>query len=187
MKNKNTRGLMFVTSNENKFREFQKVFGTNTARYHLELDEIQEMDLEKIIAHKAKQAYSKLKRSVIVEDTGLFITAWDGFPGPFIKWFDFKDNYGKLASFVPKNCRDAKWVVTYGFYDGKTILTCTGELQGKISNVPKGTKGWGFMPVFIPKGYTKTFAELGEGLKNKIGARFKALRRLKKVLANHNK
>ncbi len=64
--------LVFVTSNDNKVREVVATLGMHLKRVALELDEIQEMDLEKIIKHKAEQAFKKLKTAVLVEDDGLF-------------------------------------------------------------------------------------------------------------------
>ena len=62
--------------------------------------------------------------------------------------------------------------------EGK-IITVSGECRGYISFEPKGEDGFGYDPLFIVEGYNKTFAELGEGIKNQISHRARALQKLK--------
>jgi XTP/dITP diphosphohydrolase len=97
--------LVFVTSNDNKAREVAATLGIHLKRISLELDEIQEMDLEKIIRHKAEQAFKKLKTAVLVEDDGLFLDDWNGFPGPFIKYVHQTIGYDKLPKLISKKNR----------------------------------------------------------------------------------
>jgi non-canonical purine NTP pyrophosphatase (RdgB/HAM1 family) len=175
------KSVTFVTSNENKFREFQAVLGTDIRRINLELDEIQEMDLDLVVEHKVKQAYSMIKVPVVVEDVGFYLDVWKGFPGPFIKWFAQTAGFDRLPALVPKNNRNAEWVVVYGYYDGFIFKTFKGSLKGKVTLKARGV-AWGFGAFFVPDGYTETMGEMGETLKNKIGARGKALQKLKKFL-----
>lgn len=172
---------VFVTSNENKFKEFQRILGGDISRINLELEELQEMDLELIVEHKAKQAYAMMKMPVIVEDAGLFLDAWGGFPGPFTKWFDETAGYASLPTFVPKNNRGVEWVVLYGYYDGVIFETFKGNLRGIVVTKPKG-EGWGFGKYIMPDGHEETLGELGDDVCDKIGARGKAIKKLKKFL-----
>lgn len=174
--------LIFVTSNDNKAREVAATLGIAIKRVSLDLDEIQEMDLEKIIEHKAKQAYQKIKKPVLVEDDGLFVDDWNGFPGPFIKHLDATIGYDKFPKLVSKKNRKIEWVVAYGLYDGKKLHFFAGSLKGTLALSQRGKDGWGFDTLLIPEGYKKTTAELGGVVKLKISARRRALEKLKKFL-----
>src|SRR6266705_202724 len=77
----------FITSSANKLAEVERILGRPLTRTSLPLEEIQAIDLEPVVRHKAQQAYDQLGRPVLVEDTGLAFTAWNGLPGALIKWF----------------------------------------------------------------------------------------------------
>ena len=79
--------LTFVTANAAKAAELERLLGRAVAHQPLHLDEIQAVELEPVVRHKAAQAYSALRRPVLVEDTGLAFAAWNGLPGALIAWF----------------------------------------------------------------------------------------------------
>ena len=83
----NTPLLTFITSSENKLVEVERLLGQQLTRANIPLDEIQDIALETVVIHKAQQAYAHVQRPVLVEDTGLTFTAWNGLPGALIKWF----------------------------------------------------------------------------------------------------
>ena len=81
--------LKFVTSNTDKVREVSDLLECSLDQVSgLNIDEIQDSDIEKIVAHKARQAFDELRCPVLVEDSGLIFTAWDGLPGALVKWFE---------------------------------------------------------------------------------------------------
>lgn len=176
------QGVTFVTSNDNKYREVQGVLGVDLKRKSIELEEIQSMNLKEIVGYKVKQAYKKLHKSVIAEDTGLYVDAWNGFPGPFIKWVKDIVGYDIFPKSIPKNNRGATWVTVYAYYDGKELVLFEGKTKGSLATKQRGDNGWGFDVLFIPEGQTKTIAELGPESKHKFSARYKALKKLKKYL-----
>jgi non-canonical purine NTP pyrophosphatase (RdgB/HAM1 family) len=173
--------LTFVTSNDHKAREASQILEIDLDRVAIDLDEIQDMDLARIVEHKLRQAYAQLQKPVIVEDVGLFFEAWNGFPGPFIKWIKETMGYAALPALLDEN-RRATWRVMYGYFDGTTLQTFDGTLPGSIASEPRGSS-WGFDVIFIPDGETQTLAELGPERKNTIGARRLALMKLKEFLA----
>ena len=177
------RGITFVTSNDNKVREAEGVLGIGLKRKNIELEEIQSMDLKEIVGYKVKQAYKKIRKPVIAEDTGLYVDAWNGFPGPFIKWVKDVVGYDIFPKSIPKNNRGATWVTTYAYYDGKELLLFEGKTKGRLATKQRGDKGWGFDVLFIPDAETRTLAELGSEAKPKFSARYKALKKLKKYLS----
>lgn len=172
--------VVFATGNDNKFREAEQVLGITLQREKIELDELQEMDLRVIIEHKAKQAYDRLQRPVIVEDAGLYLNQWNGFPGPFIKWVAAVMTHAKMSEALGNGDRTATWIVLYGYYDGKQFHTFEGKISGTISSEKRdGDSAWGFDPWFIPEGHTTTYAEMGPTEKLKFSARQRALLALK--------
>ncbi|QUC64826.1 RdgB/HAM1 family non-canonical purine NTP pyrophosphatase [Nitrosopumilus sp. K4] len=168
--------LYFVSSNKHKFLEAKKIlnsFEIQIGFYKSELEEIQSDSLQKIASKKAEQAFSQLKKPVIVEDDGLYITSLDGFPGPYSSYvFKTIGNSGILN--LVKNNRNAKFVSMISFKNNVFSKSFKAEICGKISKKQKG-KGWGYDPIFIPNSKSKTFAEISN--KNELSHRFKALKK----------
>ena len=175
--------ITFVTSNDNKAREAEQILGVSLARHSLELDEIQSMDLAEVVEHKVRQAYSILKKPVLVEDVGFYIKQWNGFPGPLVKWLQETMGYTKLTKLLDKKNRQVEWQVMYGFFDGKKVQIFKGSGLGTIADKPRGTKGWGFDTILIPKGSAKTYAQMGSDERIKVSARMLALRKLRRMIS----
>jgi inosine triphosphate pyrophosphatase len=174
--------ITLVTGSDHKLQEWQRIFPDTykLESVKLDLDEIQSLDLEKIAIDKAKRAFKVVGRPVVVEDISAGIDSWHGLPGPFIKFFEQKlgdDVLYKLAS-EESSCTVVAVAV---YYDGTHTLIATGEIRGKIIT-PRGSKGFGFDVVFVPNGYDKTFAEMGEVIKDKISHRALAIRDLVRQL-----
>lgn len=175
--------LYFVTSNKNKLRECEQILGTKLKQIKIDCEEIQVVDVAKVVEHKTREAYRRIKKPIITEDTGLYFDDWNGLPGAFIKFFGERLDYKKIAKMIGKN-RKAQVEVVIGYYDGKEYKSFKGKIDGSISHKPKGKEGFGFDVVFIPEGYTETIAELGMDIKNKIHARKLALDKLRRFLKN---
>ena len=79
--------IVFVTSRAEKAREAERL-GFAIERLDVELPEPQALDPSDIVAEKARTAYAMLSRPVLVEDSGLAIRAWGGFPGALVKWVE---------------------------------------------------------------------------------------------------
>ena len=168
--------LYFVSSNNHKFNEAESILNSFNIRIKFlksNLDEIQSNSLEVIASKKAKFAFSKFNKPIIIEDDGLFVESLHGFPGPYSSYvFDTIGNKGVL-NLVKKN-KKAKFVSLITYCDGKIIRSFHGTISGSISKSPKG-KGWGYDPIFIPNNTTKTFAELKN--KNEFSHRYFALKK----------
>lgn len=182
----NMKNITFVTSNENKLREARAILEVELERADVDLDEIQEMDLSKIIEHKVRQAYAELQKPVIVEDVGLYVSAWNGFPGPFVKWMAKTIGFENIPSLLRDSNRAVDYVVMYGFFDGGVFKAFEGRVKGAVAESPRGTNGFGFDIFFIPDGRNQTYAEMAEGEKNKISARSVALKNLHDFLVSKN-
>ncbi len=173
--------VILVTGNENKLREFKSILSNvNIKNKNIDLVEIQDISVEVVAKHKAREAYKILQKPVIVEDTALILDEFKNLPGPFIKFFEEsfpKESMIKMLGDV-KN-RDAKVIAVAVYYNGKKEIVSKGEVFGTITHKAREGEGFGFDYYFIPEGYDKTFSELGPEIKNKISHRKKAIEGLR--------
>ena len=171
--------LLFVSSNVYKYHETKKIldsFGIDVEFFKCDLEEIQSDSFQDIASKKAKDAFSICKKPLIIEDDGLLISSLDGFPGPYSSYVFRTIGNNGILDLVTKN-RQAKFVSVITYCDKKELESFYARLDGTISKFQKGN-GWGYDPIFIPKNYTKTFAELPN--KNKLSHRYKALKKFSK-------
>jgi len=179
--------LIFATSNANKLREARRLLGFDVVSRKMELDEIQSIHTEEVARHKAMQAYGKLGVPVIVEDTGLYINGLNGFPGALVKWLAAGVGYERMCRIVDLcGNRSAYAETCIAFYDGKRVRTFIGRISGSVSMNPKGGRNFGWDYIFIPKGHTRTFAEMSMKEKNGISMRRRAFAKLHRFLAGKN-
>lgn len=175
--------IYLVTSNKGKLREFKEILGFKLENIDLDVDEIQAVEVEKVVEHKTKQAFKIIKKPVITEDTGLYFGAWKGLPGALAKLFDKTIGYRNLCKLLNEN-RKAKAQTVIGYFDGKNYESFIGEIQGTIASAPRGKNGFGWDLIFIPRGYNKTFAQMTTKEKNQISMRKIAIEKLRKFLKN---
>ena len=132
------------------------------------------------------RAYSRhVGALAVADDSGLMVSALGGRPGVYSARFagpgcTYQDNNRKVLSLLkakPGSLRRAKFVSAVAlYYKGKPVRVVKGECRGKVALEAHGRNGFGYDPVFVPEGYSKTFAELTPSVKNKISHRGKALR-----------
>lgn len=175
--------IILVTGNKNKAREVERILNIPLKIESIELDEIQELDLEKVALHKLNQAFELVKRPVIIDDVSVEIKAWNDFPGPLIKWLLKAGNDGNASVLLKllknESNRSAVAKLAIGFHDGKKAHIFIGEVKGTIAFEIRGDNGFGWDPVFIPDGYKETFAEMDPDLKDSMSHRGRALEKLK--------
>lgn len=168
------RAVNFATSNKFKVDEANSVgkkFGIKFVQLKINYPEIRDENVENVAKAGAKFVFEKIKKPVIVEDTGLYIKALNGFPGAYSKFvFQKIGNKGILKLLEGEKNRKAEFVSSVGYFDGKELRIFTGISKGKILEIEKGAAGFGYDPIFLPDGYEKTFAQDYE-LKKKISHR----------------
>ena len=174
--------IYFVTSNENKLKEVHAFLGIELQRASLDLIEIQSMKLEDVVRDKAARAYAMLKKPVLVEDTGVFLRQFNGFPGALIKWMVEAVGNGGVCDAVRGKDVRAYAETCFCLYDGKAFRLFVGRADGSITESPRGSNGFGWDKIFQPDGFKVTFAEMTTEEKNKISHRGKALSKLKEYL-----
>ncbi len=169
--------ITFASTNQNKFLEVQSILSTRNISVdfsQIHLVEIQSDSLEEIAREKAKTAFAKVGRQVIVEDDGLFIDSLGGFPGQCSSFvFRTIGNDGILKLLAGSAKRSAYFSSLIAFYNGISLSISEGRVNGRISDrVTEG--GWGYDPIFVPDGTDLTFAELKKN-KNEYSHRKRAL------------
>jgi len=169
--------LFFASSNEHKFQEAERILanlGMQINLFKTTLEEIQSNNLNDIAEKKAINAYDLIQKPVIIEDDGLFINTLNGFPGPYSSYvYDTIGNKGIMDLLENSKVRDAKFVSIIAYCDSDCdVKLFESSIPGKISSIiEKG--GWGYDPIFIPDGESKTYANVSD--KDKFSHRSAAL------------
>ncbi|MCS7097596.1 MAG: XTP/dITP diphosphatase [Candidatus Methanomethyliaceae archaeon] len=178
-----THKIFFITNNDHKVKEANRIlspFGIELIKSNFIKLEIQSKSLKKIAKYAALFATKRMFKPVIVEDSGLFIKALKGFPGPFSSYvYDKLGCEGILKLMNDINDRTAlfKCVVSFCQPNSKPIIF-EGIVYGEISFEIRGNSGFGFDPIFIPKfGNGLTFSEMPPEDKDRLSHRGKAFRK----------
>lgn len=145
---------------------------------------------------KAMAIFKITGTTVIADDSGLEVDALDGRPGVYSARYagdhcSMQDNRDKMLSElngVPLDKRTARFasVITMIFENGDRI-SARGECEGRIAFEERGDQGFGYDPIFIPKGYDITFSEMSHEEKNSISHRAKALIKLEELICERCK
>ena len=186
--------ICLATNNPNKLEEIKHTLGEGYDILSLEdighfgeLPENQKT-LEGNSLEKAEYIYKTYEVDCIADDTGLEVFALDGAPGVYSARYagegkKAEDNINLLL----KNMEDIddrraqfRTIITI-IRNGKT-RQFEGRILGKITKERSGSQGFGYDPVFIPKGYDQTFADMAFSEKNKISHRAQAIEKLHKFL-----
>lgn len=191
--------IIVATNNQGKAKEFKQFFAQfNIKCYSLSDFDEQYPDVEETgktfqenAILKAEAAAKFFNKAVIADDSGLVIDALGGKPGIHTARFagqnkNDEDNMNKvlkLMDAVEDSKRSARFVAALAIkIPSEEILVKEGYCEGNISREKKGSHGFGYDPIFIPKGYEKTMAELSAEEKNRISHRNDAFKQLKRVL-----
>jgi non-canonical purine NTP pyrophosphatase (RdgB/HAM1 family) len=177
---------LFVTSNHGKAREAEEILGVGLRAVALDLPEMQDLDVAQVAAVKAASAREALgdpDSPILVEDSGLVVGAWNGLPGALTKWFlTSVGNEGLLRMLSGEKDRSARAVCAVAVaFANASVRVFAGEVEGSIAPEPRGSGGFGWDPIFVPEGYTQTYAELGSG-KHEVSHRARALHAAREAL-----
>jgi len=168
--------LTFITSSVHKHAEVERILGRPLTRKSLPLEEIQAVELEPVVRHKARQAFSLLDAPVLVEDTGLAFAAWNGLPGALIKWFLTSLGPDGICRLLRQETnRQATATTLFAYCDGLELSVFPGVVSGIIPETPRGSSGFGWDGIFQPQGRVLTFAEMAPEEKDRFSMRRRAL------------
>ncbi len=180
--------LYFVSSNKTKVLEAQHILGFPVTVASIDLPELQDSDIEVIVRQKALDAFEKIGEPVLVDDVGFYIDAWNGFPGPFIKFLtkaSSNDTFLLEKLMVHETNRKAEVVSALGFHDGKNVHVFVGKVSGQVAKKARIPGVFMFDTLFIPDGQEKAYAEMSLEEKSAISHRRKSLEIFKKYLREH--
>ncbi len=168
--------MYFITSNEGKYKEVREMarkYGVEIEWMRMKYLEPQGSDLEEIARLSALMLAEKIDGKFFIEDSGLFIEALKGFPGPYSSYvFKTIGNEGILRLMEGVENRKAYFKAVVAYYDGNDVHTFTGVVEGEISKEVRGSEGFGYDPIFLYQG--RTFAEMKTEEKNKVSHRRRA-------------
>ncbi|MBT4660432.1 MAG: RdgB/HAM1 family non-canonical purine NTP pyrophosphatase [Candidatus Marinimicrobia bacterium] len=142
---------------------------------------------------KARTVHELTGLPSLADDTGLEVDALNGAPGVYSARFagedaTFEDNVNKMLialKGIPFDKRRARFRTVLAFVDSDSELSEDGVIEGSILNKARGKDGFGYDPIFQPKSYDITFAEMTSEEKNRISHRARALDKMKKILKTY--
>jgi XTP/dITP diphosphohydrolase len=183
--------LVFATNNAHKLDEIRAILGDKVEvlslkDIHCEADIPETADtLEGNAALKAEYIYKNFGLDCFADDTGLEVEALGGAPGVYSARYaggeghDSEANMKKLlAELDGETNRKAQFRTVICLIEGGAEHLFEGIVKGEIIEKKRGCSGFGYDPVFVPEGYTETFAEMGSEEKNKISHRARATQKL---------
>ena len=177
--------IQFMTSNEGKFNEVRLALnkeGHEVVWLRRSYPEIQAATLEEVVEAGLEWVMRKTEPSgpFMIEDSGLFIDALGGFPGVFSAYvFKTIGNAGILRLMAGEKTRRAAFESRIGFHSeesGPHIFR--GTCRGTITDGPQGKMGFGYDPIFVPEGKSKTFAQMTDESKNRLSHRGMSMKEL---------
>lgn len=175
--------LRFATSNRHKVEEARRLLGVRLEPVELPIDEIQAATLEEIVQAKLDRARESIDGPVLVEDVSLGLNALGGFPGPYVRWLlESAGGAGLAAIARALNDRSARARCALAFWDGHSVSLFVGETSGEILLEPRGNSGFGWDAWFLPRGMSRTYAEMSGEEKDRISHRGRAFHLLRTAL-----
>lgn len=182
--------LVFATNNKHKLQEVRDIVG----------DRVEVLSLADIDCHddipetadtllgnaliKARHIYEKYGLDCFADDTGLEVEAIDGAPGVYSARYageecDSEANMRKLLeNLTGKTNRNAQFRTVIALIINGEEMLFNGIVKGTIATEKKGDSGFGYDPVFVPEGYSESFAQMSGEMKNSMSHRFRATRQL---------
>ena len=189
--------LVFATHNPGKLQEVREllapdyeVIGLSELGDHEDIEETA-LTLEGNAWIKARTVWQKHGLSCFSDDTGLEIEALDGAPGVFSARFagpdkDPQANMDKvLDELKGQGNRKARFRTAVALVLNGEEFLFEGTVNGEITTVQSGAKGFGYDPIFSPNGYDTTFADMDGPTKNAISHRGLAIKKLVAFLKAH--
>lgn len=192
--------IVFATNNQHKLQEIREILSPEFEIVSLKEigchEDIPETGntLEENALQKARYISERYHISCFADDTGLEVDALGGAPGVHSARYaegtdhDSEANMTKLLRELEgKENRQARFrtviaLIELGEDETENVHLFEGIVEGHISTERQGNEGFGYDPIFVPEGYEKSFAALGETIKNHISHRARAVKKLAEYL-----
>lgn len=191
--------IIIATKNKGKVKEFRAFFANHDIEVVslLDLDE-QIPDIEETgesfvenAALKAEQISNRFQQPVLADDSGLIIDSLGGRPGIYSARYAGEptndqaniDKVLKEMNNISEEERAARFICVLAIArPNEETIFVTGYCEGHIQREQSGENGFGYDPIFVPEGYSKTMAELDPAEKNQISHRNKAIKQLEEKM-----
>jgi XTP/dITP diphosphohydrolase len=170
--------LIFVTSNQHKYDEISSIMqnvGFKVQWRKMKYQEIQADTTEEVSLDSATKLAPLIGKEFFLEDTGLYIAALNGFPGPYSSYVQDTIGNAGILRLIDDLSRTAFFLTVITFYDGTGFHQFSGRLDGSIAGEITGKGGFGYDPIFIPEGESQTLGQLPLSTKNSISHRRRAV------------
>ena len=189
--------LVFATNNSHKLREIKEILSQDYDIISLAdiniREEIPEDEdsIEGNAMQKARYIHEKSGLDCFADDTGLEVEALGGAPGVYSARYagenaSFEDNMDKLLDALGSTAqRMASFRTAIALIIDKKEFVFFGRVDGKILENKTGKGGFGYDPIFLPDGYSQSFAEMPPDEKNSISHRGRAVQKLVQFLNNY--
>ncbi|RKU17682.1 non-canonical purine NTP pyrophosphatase, RdgB/HAM1 family [Candidatus Poribacteria bacterium] len=199
--------LVLATRNLGKVKELTAMLSPDGQRHNIQLLSLQDFpDAPEVVEDGETYQENAAKKAVVIadytglrtlaDDAGIEVDALDGAPGVHSKRWAGDDATDAirvqklLEALEGKTNRTARFVAAIAIVEPigvenpscNRVQVVVGKCEGHITHAPAGDSGFGYDPIFVPVGYEKTFAELGDAIKNRISHRSEALRLALKLL-----
>tara|TARA_A100001015_G_C14883821_1_gene669543 strand:- start:487 stop:1116 length:630 start_codon:yes stop_codon:yes gene_type:complete len=197
---KKIKSLLIGTNNKGKLREIRHLLPKyikilSTSDFNIKSPKENENTFEKNSLIKSKFYSMRTNLICLADDSGLEIDFLDKKPGIYsARWAGKKNNFNKAIKRVYRELekKDKNWknkkikarficALSISFLE-KKIACVRGKVEGSISSKPRGNKGFGYDPIFIPNKEKKTFGEMNFSKKHKMDHRFHAFKKIRKFL-----
>ncbi len=160
----NTATINFATSNKSKVKEFRQILEPEIKVAHIDMSypELRSDSSEEVARLSAELLANKLKKAVVVEDSGLFIKSLNDFPGTCSAYIHKRIGLkGILKLMEGIKDRECAYKSAAAYCEpGKKPVSFLGEEKGKIAESIRGNYGFGHDPIFIPEGSNNTYGEM---------------------------
>ena len=192
--------LLIGTNNKGKLREIKNLLPKGIKIYSISMFDLRSpvengTTFKENSIIKSKYFSKKTSQICLADDSGLEIDILKKKPGIYsARWggknSDFKKAIKKVYRELEKKDKNwkvkkikARFVCALSISNLNKVIACVvGKVEGSISNIPKGNKGFGYDPIFILSGHKKTFGEMNFSKKSRLDHRYKAFKMIKKFL-----
>ncbi|TLZ58765.1 MAG: RdgB/HAM1 family non-canonical purine NTP pyrophosphatase [Methanobacteriota archaeon] len=178
--------ITFVTTNPGKFREVSATLaplGVRMRRLDRAYPELQADRLDDVVRFAAGIVARQVRGEFLIDDSGLFVDALGGFPGVYSSYVYRTIGPGGVLTLMQREARRSARFETVFLLGrrGRPPRIFRGACEGSIARAPRGRGGFGFDPIFVPRGSRRTFGEMSLAEKNAVSHRARAA----EALARH--
>lgn len=172
--------IYFITGNKSKFGEAKSILKDleiKLIKKDLKINEIKTDNQEKLVTEKADEAFRKIKKPLIVDDTGIYFDGYNNFPGTYTKFIFDTVGLEGIERLMDGTSRKAFFKTLICYKDKKRTKVFKGIWGGKITkNISRSfNPDWQYNNIFVPEGFTKHLSEISLIQRMKHSHRRKAL------------